>query len=337
MPRLRVFGALGLVVAITVVGTVGYVVIEDASWLDGLYMTVITLSTVGFREAFPLTQAGKFFTILLITGGVGVVLNMFRVMGEQIIEARLRADYFGNTMQANIDSLENHVIVCGYGRFGRVVVTEITEEGIPPVVVEHDPNKEPVLARLGVDYIIGTALDDDVLARAGVERARALVVATSSDADNVFITLAARERNPRIRIHARAESDSVERRLLQAGADRVLSTYHAGGLRMAASIVRPSVVDFLEISSPRHGESVYVEEMRILPESPLDGRALGEIEEEAPRVRIVALRHGDERVQIVPDRAVRAMAGDLLVVMGEQASLDKLAHLALGPDGDGDG
>jgi voltage-gated potassium channel len=261
--RLRVLAALGLVVAITAIGTIGYVVIEGASWLDGLYMTVITLSTVGFKEAIPLTQAGKLFTIFLIVGGVGVVVNMFRVLGEQIVEARLRDNYLGNVMQRHIDQLENHVIICGYGRFGRVVADEIVGERMPLVIVERDPDKEPALVRLGVDYVIGTALDDDVLARAGVERARSLVVATSSDADNVFITLAARERNPRIHIHARAESDSVERRLLQAGADRVLSTYHAGGLRMAASILRPSVVDFLEISSPRQGEAVYVEEMRI--------------------------------------------------------------------------
>jgi voltage-gated potassium channel len=190
------------------------------------------------------------------------------------------------------------------------------------VVIDVDPAKGADLAKAEVPHVIGSAVSDDVLERAGIERARAIVIGTSTDSDNVFITLAAREHNPRIRIHARGESPPAQRRLRQAGADQVVSAYQMGGSRMAASILRPSVVDFLEISVPFRGEQVDLEEIA------LDGREIKEIEGETHRLRIVALKRGEETTRLIPDPTTSVSGGDHLVVIGERPSLEKLAQLA---------
>ena len=155
------------------------------------------------------------------------------------------------------------MILCGYGRFGRAVAGELQRNGAAMVVIDADPDREEEIRQLGVPYVIGSALSDEVLERAGIRRARAIVIATPSDPDNVFITLSAREKNPTIRIHARGETEGGLRRLELAGAHQALSAYHSGGVRMAASILRPSIVDFLELSMPGHHEETALEEMRL--------------------------------------------------------------------------
>ncbi len=238
------------IAALTVLGALGFMLIEGMSVIDAVYMAVITISTVGFGEVKPLSPVGRLFTIGLIVTGVGTAFYLLVTAAELVIEGRLREFLEKTAMDRKIHQLEGHVIICGFGRFGRVVAEELTRNNVPVAVIDSDAGKEAELSRLGMLYVIGSALEDEVLERAAIRTARAIVVATASDADNVYITLSAREKNPGIQIHARGESEPGLRRLRLAGADRVISAYQWGGMRIAASIVRPSVVDFLESRCP---------------------------------------------------------------------------------------
>jgi voltage-gated potassium channel len=319
--------ALAVISLLTAAGTIGFMLIESMSFIDALYMAVITISTVGFGEVKPLSPAGRLFTIGLIVTGVGTALYLFAVTAELLIEGRLR-EYFGRTaMERKIHQLDGHVVICGYGRFGKVVAEELARNSVPLVVIDHDVAKEPELRQAGLPYLIGSVLEDGVLEQAEIRRARAIVIATASDADNVYVTLSAREKNPVIRIHARGESEAGLRRLKLAGADQVISAYQWGGMRMASSIIRPSVVDFLELSVPGRGDEVDLEEIRIEPGSAAIGKTIGSVEQETPRLRIVALKRGPDAISLIPESTTTISAEDHLVVIGERTGLKKLTAL----------
>ena len=275
--------AISLVAAMTVVGAIGYILIEHMSVLDAFYMSVITISTVGFQEVKPLSPAGRLFTIGLIVTGVGSAIYLFTVIGELVVEGRLREFLGKSAMTRKIHSLEQHVIVCGFGRFGRAVVEELIRNAVAMVVIEADPAKQADLDTAGALHVAGSALEDSVLEDAGIGSARAIIVATGSDADNVYITLSAREKNPKILIYARGDSEAGLRRLKLAGADQVVAAYQWAGMRIAASILRPSVVDFLQLSVPGRESEVDLEEIRISRESPAAGKTIAALERENPR------------------------------------------------------
>ncbi len=322
-PGRRFLIAVGGISALTVLGALGYMLIERVSVIDAFYMAISTIATVGFVD-IHLSPAGRLFTIVLIISGVGTAFYLLTTVAEMIIEGRLR-DFLGKTaMLRKIHQLQNHVIICGFGRFGRVVAEELLRNSVPVVVIDSDAAKEAELTRLEMLYVIGSALEDDVLERAAIRSARAIVVATASDADNVYVTLSAREKNPSIKIHARGESEAGLRRLQLAGAHQVISAYQRGGMRIAASILRPSVVDFLELSLPGRGDVVDLEEIEVVKESSLVGKTIGAIEQETTRVRIVALKRGGGPISIIPDSATRIEAGDYLVVIGERGNLKRL-------------
>lgn len=325
-PARRLQLAAAGLVALIALGTMGYMAIEGMSLLDALFMTVTTISTVGYREVTPLGTAGRLFTMALIVFGVGTALYLLTAVAESLIEGHVR-DFWGKAvMQRHIDQLEGHVILCGYGRFGRAVVEELRRQGVPTVIIDHDPALEAGLRDGGALHVIGSALADEVLERAGIRRARAIVVATASDPDNVFITLSAREKNPGVRIHARGESDAGLRRLRLAGADQAISAYQLGGLRVAASILRPSVVDFLEISAPGRGETIDLEEVRLEAGCRVAGCSIERIEHENPRLRVVALKRGVEAIRLIPEPGTQLEDGDYLVVVGDRSSLERLAQ-----------
>jgi voltage-gated potassium channel len=323
----RLVVALAALLTLTLSGTVGYVLIEQADWFDALYMTVITLSTIGYGEIFPLSHGGRAFTIVLIVTGVGTVAYILTSMGQVFamdVFSRLTA---GNSMQKQIDRTTHHIIVCGHGRFGQILVDELIHGEVPIVIIERDPLKQAELEKRGLPYVIGNATSDEVLASAGLERAQVIVAATNSDPDNVFITLAAREQRSNIRIHARGETAESIRRLKQAGADFVLSPYQMGGLSLAASVMRPAVAQFLRIARPHMGHAVDLEEIRVMSDAQLVGKTLSAIEQESPRLRIVALMRAN-RSELIPDPNLRIEIGDFLVVIGERKSLEQLATLA---------
>ena len=309
----------------TVIGAIGYMLIEHWSALDAFYMSVITISTVGFAEVKPLSPAGRLFTIGLIVTGVGSAIYLFSVIGELVVEGRLREFLGKSAMNRKIHGLQQHVIVCGYGRFGRAVVEELTRKAVPMVVIEADPAKQAELDAVGGLHVLGSALEDAVLDDAGVSAARAIIVATGSDADNVYITLSAREKNPKILIYARGDSDAGLRRLKLAGADQVVAAYQWAGMRIAASIVRPSVVDFLQLSVPGRESEVDLEEIKVSPASPAAGMSIAAVEQQNPRLRIVAMKRNDQPLEMIPAPGTKIEPGDLLVVIGESDSLKRLA------------
>jgi voltage-gated potassium channel len=309
------------------IGTVGYMVLEGLAVGDAAYLTVITLTTVGYGDVVPRTGGGRIFTVVLLLSGLGTVLYLASVGAQMVLEGHLRDLLGRNAMQRRIDELHDHVIVCGYGRFGHAVADELRRGGAALVVVDSDPEREEELRAGNVPYLIGSGLADDVLERAGIRRARALVVATPSDPDNVFITLSAREKSKTVRIHARGETEAGLRRLELAGAHQALSAYHSGGLRMAASILRPAVVDFLELSLPGRDAQMTLEEIQLEARSSLGGRTIGQVEQDWQRLRVVGLRRRDE-FRIVPEGTTVLAEGDLLVVIGERDVLGRLAQAA---------
>ncbi len=324
-PSARFILSIAGVVLVIIAGMLGYILIEGFSPLDALYMSVITISTVGYGEVHRLDTAGRIFTMILIVTGVGTFLYLLTSVGELILEGQLREHLGATAMQRRIHSLRDHVVICGFGRFGRVVAEELLTNSVPIVIIEPDSAKESALTRLGAPYLMASALDDTVLVEAGVATARALVAATGSDADNVYITLAAREKNRTLPIHARGETEAGLRRLSQAGADQVVSAYQRGGSRMAAMILRPAVVDFLELATPGRGDEVDLEEIRAEPGSRILGRKIGEIERDSPRLRIVALKRGD-KTSLIPEATTEVQPGDYLVAIGDRASLSRLAE-----------
>jgi voltage-gated potassium channel len=325
-PARRFLFAIAGLLMLTAIGTAGYIVIEQMSFVDALYMSVITISTVGFGEVKPLGAEGRLFTIFLIVTGVGTALYLFTTAAELVFEGRLREFLGATAMHRKIHQLDGHVIVCGFGRFGRVVVEELLQNGLPLVVIDPDPAVATELERLGIPRLSASALDDDALEEAGIHAARAIVAATPSDADNVYITLTAREKNPRIQIHARAESEGGMRRLRLAGAHQVVSVFRSGGMRIAATILRPTVVDFLELAMAGRGDEVDLEEIRVAPGSNLIGKRIQQAEQEIARLRIVALKRGTDRISIIPDPATPIQSGDHLVAIGDRNSLKRLAE-----------
>jgi voltage-gated potassium channel len=326
----RLFTAIAALAALTALGTAGYMLIEGMRWWDALYMTVITVSTVGFQEVQPLHPVGRLFTVGLIVSSVGTVAYVFTTIAQVLTESVLTKFVLGNPMQKQIDRLNGHVIVCGYGRLGQIVVEELHRNGIPVVILERDQAKDGELKQSGHRYLLGSATSDELLDRAGIARARAIVAGTGSDPDNVFITLAAREKRQDLQIHARGETSEAIRRLKQAGADYVLSAYQMGGISLAASIVRPSVARFLEIARPRFGLEVDLEEIRVRAGASLVGKSLRTLEVATAKLRIVALMRND-RIELVPNEDTPVAAGDFLVVIGDRRSLEKLAQLAGDP------
>jgi voltage-gated potassium channel len=313
---------------IILVGMLGYVLLEDFTPVEALYMTIITISTVGYSEVRPLTPTGMTFTVVLIVISVGVTFYLLTAIAGMLIEGQLRDLMQRNAMKRRIAALSDHVIVCGYGRVGATVAEELQRENAELVVIESDSTKESQLVESGHLHLIGSAISDEILERAGVERARFIIPATGSDPDNVFITLAARDRNPGIRVHARAETPEATRRLKRAGADQVITTYYTGAVRLALSVLRPNLVDFLEVARPPFGAEIDLEEIRVEEGCEVAGERVGQLEAASRRLRVVAVRRGEQVLPIIPDDQTTVGSGDRLIVIGEREGLDQLASRA---------
>ena len=325
--------ALIALLALTFLGTSGYMLIEGMPFIEGLYMTVITLSTVGYGETAPLSDAGRLFTIGLIVLGIGTAFYAVGALTAFVLEGRLREILEKRSMERTIAKLRNHVIVCGFGRFGKSVSEHLRQANSTVVVIDVDPSVESACEALGCPLILGSALDDAVLGRAGIERASAIVAAIASDSDNVFIALSAHEVNPDIAIHARAETDAGIHRLRMSGASQIISPHRLGGQRVANAIVRPGVVEFLELSAPGDGAKVDLEEVALAEGSHLVGRSLGDLESLGVRVAVIAIKRGGASLEIRPGPTEVLRAGDRVVVVGDHDDLGRLAEMAAGQRG----
>lgn len=320
---------LMMLVAITIVGTLGYMWLEGWGVTESLYMTVITLSTVGFGEVHLLSTAGRLFTTFLIVTGVGVVAYSFGSIGQYLISGELRGTLRRRSMQRKIDRLAGHVIVCGYGRVGRQVTLDLEQQGQACVAVDTNPERfrsEPE-ERL---TIISDATNDEELMRCGIERARGLVAATGSDATNTFITLSARSLNPQLAIVARSNDPATERKLLKAGANHVISPTAIAGHRMATQLMHPSVVDFLDVVMHSGEDEMWLQEVEVRPGAELDGKTLVECNlNRRLGVNVLALRRrGKLNVESGSISDARLEPGDVLVAIGTRPQLEALRQVA---------
>jgi voltage-gated potassium channel len=315
LPALVVLGV------VIVYGTVGYVIVEHFSWLDALFMTVITITTVGYEEVHPLDDPGKVFTISLIVFGVIGFLYTFGVLVEQLSSGRWREYRRYRRMDQDLHNLRDHVIVCGYGRTGTQVVKEVVAAGRQYVVIEMNPAPLADVRRDQRLCVIGDAANDEVLHRAGIDRAHSLVSAVDSDERNVYIVLTARSLNPDLLVVARSSFPDSIPKLHRAGANRVVSPYTTSGQRMAALALQPAVVDVIDMVLTEGG-AMQIEELMV----PDGVGELSAAELRRSGATLLAVRSSG-RLIVGPDDAQRFGPGDLIVAVGTPAQLAALASV----------
>jgi voltage-gated potassium channel len=310
-------------------GTAGYMIIEGWSVWDAFYMTIISLTTVGYREVHPLSRIGEAFTAALLVGGVGTVLYSFTLLGARVIEGTLHNPWERRRVLHMLEQLENHFIVCGYGRIGAIVVDDFERQHVPYVVIERDPTRLQILREAGRLVVEGDASSEDVLTKAGVARARGLIAAVSTDAENVYAILSARLMQPALYIIGRAESDESARKLQKAGADRVISPYQIGGLHMAQLALRPAVVEFVQLATSSEFMDLSMEQVEVGADGPLAGQTIvGANLRQGFGVIVVGIRRASGRMEFNPASDARMEAGDSLVLLGTTEQLGKLARHA---------
>ena len=310
--------------AVVLTGTVGYVLIEHARVFDALYMTVITVSTIGFREVFPLSTAGRTFTMLLAVAGVGIMLYAVSVVAAIIVETDLRRMFGLRKEHRMIDKLSNHMIVCGAGRTGHAILEILQSRREPFVAIEKDEESCRRLEASGVLAVHGDATHEDTLRAAGIERASTLIAALADDAHNVYTILLARQLNPSIRIIARAAEEESEDQLRLAGADKVVNPYRIGAMRIAYTALKPTVIDFLDASLPGTGGELELAEIKVDAKSRLAGGTLaGANVRQRFGIIVVALRRGEQSI-FNPAPDIRIEPGDVLVALGPTEGVEKL-------------
>jgi voltage-gated potassium channel len=325
--RIRVASVALLVVL--AIGTIGYAIL-GFTVLDAVYQTVTTVTTVGFREVRPLSATGKIFTMVLILAGVGTALYALTQLLEAAVDGHLLQHMEARRMDRAIAGMDDHVIICGWGRVGRASAVHLSATGQRVVVVDRNPER---LADLEYPYVLGDIGDDEVLRKAGIGRARALVAALDTDADNVYVTLSARALRPDLVIIARARSDESTSKLLRAGADRVVNPQLIGGRRMAAFALAPDVADFLDVVMHDESLDFRIEQIEVGATSPLQGRTIGEVGlAETTGVVILALRPNPSAEFVPnPSSGVRIEPHSILIAIGTPAQLDALRKHAQEP------
>lgn len=321
------------IAGIFIVGTLGYVALEQYTPLEAFYMTAITLTTTGFGEVRPLSDGGRVFTIFLLFMGVGVLAFILSttvdfLMGTfsgQISRAR---------MQRTIDDLSGHIIICGYGRVGSSSAASLRQSGYDIVVIEKDPALMAA-ARDG-DYLVleGDGTSDEILRQAGVERAGGLLVCTGDDAVNLFVVLSARALNANLFIISRSANQENERKMRQAGANRIVSPHRIGGQHMANIIIRPHVTDFFDVVTLDNGQELWLEEFVLAHDSLLCGQTIGDADiRRQTGVTIVAIVRRDAGSTITPKAATMLESGDQLIVLGTREQLNSLEDMTNPTDG----
>ncbi|RMF37989.1 MAG: potassium channel protein [Planctomycetota bacterium] len=325
-PFSRAMRVMVVLFALTAVGIVWFWLVEGWSLIDAAYMTVITLTTVGYREVRPLTLQSQVFLMFYLIGGLGVFLFSVVELGEMIVRAELTGWLRRREMTTALKSMHEHYIVCGFGRMGRSICQQLSRHGLPLVVVDHDDQAVSECEQQGWLCVRGDATDDRVLMEAGIDRARGLAVVLDSDADNLYTVLSARLLSPGLQIIARATDQTSARKMERAGADRVVCLYAAGARTMAQFMINPRVEDFFEVVSSA-GAAMDLAELRIAPESKYAGKVLKETDFRQRGVVIVAIRRSSGELEIPPSANSRIEVGDRLIALGDaQAISDFLAH-----------
>jgi voltage-gated potassium channel len=321
--------ALIMLIVVLSFGTSGYMFLEHSSFMDSLYMTMITISTIGYGEIFPLSTKGRIFTMVLILVGVGLVMFMFSKITEAVVEGELRAIYGRLNMKKKVTELNDHYIICGFGRIGRVICDLLKEANKPFVVVENSPKVIRELSDLNYLFLDGEASSDEMLLKAGVKRAKGLISVVSSDADNVYITLSARGLNNDLYIMARSSgTDGGETKLLRAGANRVISPYYIGACRMAQHILRPTVTDFIDLTLDSGELGLRMEELSVSDHGRIVNKTLmdSNIRRDFNLI-VVAIKRAQGEMLFNPNPTSMILKNDTLIVLGEYTKIKELEQI----------
>jgi len=317
--------AVMLLLAVVAGGTAGYMVIEGWGAWDAFYMTVTTVATVGFREVHPLSFGGQVFTILLIFGGVGTAFYTVTLLATIIVEGGLHQRFEKRRAARMLEQITNHFILCGYGRIGSIVAAELHQQGVPIAVVERNPDRVREATARGWLAFEADASREEVLAKAGIHRARGLIAAVGTDAENVFTVLTARVMRPDLFIIARVESDDAEHKLRRAGADRVISPYQIGATHMVQTALRPAVVDFVQLATSSERLDLSMEQVHIKEDSALADRSLVDSGiRQKFGVIVVGIRRAGGAMEFNPPPEAVMHPGDELVVLGKTESVKAL-------------
>jgi voltage-gated potassium channel len=327
-PFQRILFVFGLMTVLLFLGTIAFHAVEGWNFFDGFYMTLMTLTTVGYGEIHPLSKAGRVVASAVMMAGVVAVFVSIGLLVDLVVKLEL-ADYFGRKRrQRTLDSLKDHYIVCGAGRVGRSVVKELRRSKVPILLIDSDPKRAEWGAQESVPTLVADATQDETLRRAHVESAKGLVAAISGDAENVYVTLSARVLNPNIIISARATHEQAEEKLRRAGATTVFTPYTFIGHRLAQSMVRPHVLTFLDVATAFSGSELDIEteQVHVGPESTMCGGTL-----EAARVHqdygviILAIKKASGAMLFSPAGNTLIESGDVLIAMGERSQLMRMA------------
>jgi voltage-gated potassium channel len=332
--RDRLFAVFALLLACLAAGTLGYRSLEGWPWFDALYMTVITIGTVGYGEVHPLSHGGRVFTVFLILGGIGLFTYGFTAITQIVVEGELAKAFRRMRMESKIAQLSGHFIICGAGHTGGVVCAELRKTGRPFVVVDRDPKVIETLAlRLGFEFlhIVGDGSDDAALKAAGVERAAGVFAVLSTDQDNAFVTLSAKGLNPKVKVLACQKSLGVREKLLRSGADGVVDPEFIGGLRLASEMIRPVTVGFLDSMLRNKDNHFRFDEITVTADSPIIGKPIGDIKgaEGGGTLVVAVVAAGAEVYELNPSVGRLIKAGDRLVILGETDALGGLRKRVL--------
>lgn len=314
-PFKEAFRILALLSIILLIGVFGYHVIEGWSLFDALYMTVITLATVGYGETHPLSTSGRVFTMFLIMGGMGIILYGVTEITAFLVEGEMTGVLRRRKMNRAIGKISDHYILCGWGNTGHYVLEELIRTRRQCVIVEKDPERVKKLAEMKMLVIQGDATEDSVLKSAGIDRATGLVAALTSDRDNLFIVITARELNPHLRIISKIEAISSRQKFLRSGADSAVSAQYIGGLRMASELVRPNTVNFLD-TMLRDNSHLRVEDVPVGADSKFTGKPLGSCDVLSKAGVVLLSVKKNNAFEFNPPLNTVLKVGDALVMMG---------------------
>ncbi len=312
-------------------GSIGYMSIEQWSFIDALYMTIITLTTVGYGEVNPVTFQGRIFTVVLIVLGGSYFLYMVGSVMQFLVEGRIRKVLGRHKLDKQIKRIKDHYIICGYGRIGKVLSNFLIQKYIDVVVIEQNASNIEEMNDDGILYLIGSATDEKLLERAGIHRAQGLITAVGTDADNVFLVLIAKQMNPHLFIVARASQNSAKKTLMAAGANKVISPYDLGARRMAHAILRPTVIKFLEMAFSDEKTDIVLEEIHVNESSSFVGVSLMDsgIRQKFDLI-IITISKADGTMLFNPGALTTFDVGDIVVVVGKAKNLMRLERILSG-------
>lgn len=325
----NILRAIALLALILLLGTLGYKSLDPGiSWFEGLYMTVITISTVGYGEVWGLTEEARIFTVFLILAGIGLVSYVLFAVSQAVVEGQLQHFLGRRKVDKIIAKLNGHVILCGFGKIGEIVAEQLKKHGKQFVVIEKDTANTDRFEQEKYLYIIGDATEDSTLKRAGIERASSLIAATSPDANNIYLTLTARELCPEITILSRAFEKSAEKRLIRAGANKVIYPDRMGGMRLAFSLLRPAMISFLDVLAQSFEEGeVELEELTVGERCSIIGKSLKEAQIRPNfNLIVLAVKRADGTMNFNPGGETVIEAGDSLMTIGMRSDLAAFAR-----------